>query len=303
MSTYESDQELLHQVFDLPPPLGSLPDEQVAEALREMGDPDAADKFKMGAIAPWQHTQHNYGYVQADQQDGNGMCPVTHAGRIAPDLTLIDKRIKVTLDRLRVADYPGGGEHEILFKWYAENQLPGGQAEQVSFNQAFRAQEGESVGIIGYPIVRGLNVSHEGAAFKCYTVNVKNRRDETVMEVLESDTAKAGLKLLETAQPSLIPFVPIAIGITKMIASRNRNRAVQDFFMGLDFTDFSTVPTRARLRQGSYIVVQKDGHWTWQDYLYDPQSGHFVHRGNPESLIPYNYVVFGVSKYLESEDQ
>ena len=89
--------------------------------------------------------------------------------------------------------------------------------------------------------------------FKCATVNVKNDSDEKFLKMLDSDTFKAGLKLATTAQPAIAPLSSLAMGITRAVASRNRNVSVQNFYMGLDF---SMTPTRARLRAGSYVAVQ-----------------------------------------------
>jgi hypothetical protein len=43
----------------------------------------------------------------------------------------------------------------------------------------------------------------------------------------------------------------MALNLTKSIATRNRNVPVQDFYMDLDF---STIATRARLAEGSYLA-------------------------------------------------
>ena len=44
-----------------------------------------------------------------------------HAGNIAADDALKQARITITLNRLRVADYPGGGTHQVLFDFYARH--------------------------------------------------------------------------------------------------------------------------------------------------------------------------------------
>ena len=138
----------------------------------------------------------------------------------------------------------------------------------------------------------------EGVALRCFTVNVKNDADESFLAFLESDVAKAGLKLATVAQPSLAPFVQITKGLTTTIAQRNRNVPVQDFYLGLDFTGTTM---GARLAIGDYIAVQIPESlqtvWSWQDWVYDPNNGHIVDRTDPTQLIPYNYVVFGVSRY------
>ena len=36
--------------------------------------------------------------------------------------------------------------------------------------------------------------------------------------------------------------------------------------------------------------------WEWSDWGYNPLNGHIVDSANPTQLIPYNYVVFSVSR-------
>jgi hypothetical protein len=37
--------------------------------------------------------------------------------------------------------------------------------------------------------------------------------------------------------------------------------------------------------------------WRWDDWVFDPASGQIVAKDDPAQLIPYNYLVFGVSRY------
>jgi hypothetical protein len=39
--------------------------------------------------------------------------------------------------------------------------------------------------------------------------------------------------------------------------------------------------------------------WDWNEWEYHPGSGEIVHRNDPEKLIPYNYVILGISPYAE----
>lgn len=91
--------------------------------------------------------------------------------------------------------YPGKGVHHVLFDFYAQNQLSDKNVEHLHFNATYRAREGERAAILGFPIFIGLNVGSEGVAFKCFTVNVKNEQDEALLDFLNSDVFKAGLKL------------------------------------------------------------------------------------------------------------
>lgn len=216
---------------------------------------------------------------------------------MAADASLKNARIKITLNRLRIADYPGSGAHRVLIDFYARNQVPG-QPEDLHFNATYRVREGERAPIAGYPIFVGLNVGSEGVALRCHTVNVKNDVDEAFLDFLEGDVFRAGLKLAATAQPAIAPLAGMALGLVRSVAKRNRNVSVQDFYLGLDFagTDMG-----ARLVQGDYIAVQIPETLKvvrrWDDWLYDPAIGQIVATDDPAQLIPYNYVVFGVSGY------
>jgi hypothetical protein len=296
------------------PVIGALPPEAMAAKLRELGQDELAElalevpptqSFGAGwrpfgrAPQAWQHTAHTFGFVAAGAATGDPI-PVRHAGVIAADETLRNARIRITLDRLRVADYPGRGLHRVLFDFYAQNQVAG-RIEHLHFNATLRAQEGEGAGTIGYPIFSGLHVGSDGVAFKCFTVNVQNDDDEAFLGFLESDVFKAGLQLASIGQPALAPLSEMALGMTKAIARRNRNVAVQDFFLGLDFSD---IPLRARLATGSYIAVQIPetlaAIWDWNDWVYVPSTGQLSSREDHSVLIPHNYVVVSVSAYSGS---
>jgi hypothetical protein len=287
--------------------IGELEDDQTSldgrgkspyEALiMDTGDEPPWEKLrKQLGPKPWQHTAHAFGYL-APAAPGSDLLPIRHAGNIAPDETLRNGRIKITLNALRVADYPGGGTHQVLFDFYAQNQVPG-DVEHLHFNATHRVREGQQAGIISRPIFVGLNIGAEGVAFRCRTVNVKNQDDEAFLAFLDSDTFKSGLKLASTIQPALAPFSEMALALTKTIAARNRNVAVQAFEMGLDF---SQIPSGARLAQGAYLAVQipetQETVWDWSEWVYNPNNGRVVNVDEQSKLIPYNYIIFGVSRY------
>jgi len=323
------------------PVIGELPPYLVALKLREMGDvytalniensinmlnsrdiPTGANMHSMSADmktfsqdesglftgwgwpfdknpAPYMCTSHAFGFIPAGSKaNKNGSIEIKHAGNIEPDTSLKNSRIKITLDRLRVAKYPGSGMHNILFDFSAQNQLKE-NAENLHFNQMYRAQEGQQVGLINYPIFIGLNVGANGVDFKCDTVNVKNDNDEAILNFLDSDPFKAGLKLVNTAQPAIAPLTGLAVGLTTMIAKRTQNVRVQSISMGLDF---SSVPTGARLAEGSYIAVQvcDESKWNWDEWVFNLNSGQIVNKADPGKMVPWNYLVFGVQKYQDS---
>lgn len=303
------------QEFDDLRVLGDMPPEQAIAKLREIGEDEVANTlesaprrrgpldslanmFSLLRLTPpaWVNTAHAFGYLAPASAEG-GMLPIRHAGNMNGDPQLKNSRIRITLNRLRVAKYPGSGTHRILLDFYARNEIPG-SAEALHFNATFRAEEGEEVAVIGHPIFVGLNVGTEGVAFGCKTVNVQNDNDQKFLEFLDSDVFKAGLHLASTLQPAIAPLTSMALGLTKSIAQRNQNVPVQEFMMGLDF---SGDPAGARLAEGSYLAVQIPQSslliWDWNEWVFNRDNGQVVKKSDPTQLIPYNYIIFGVTKY------
>ncbi len=301
--------------FDNIPVLGKLSPEEAAAKLHEVGEDEAAEMLEMAQDSqaksfeirgrktwwpfqdkPWQHTAHTFGYL-APAIPAMNLQPIQFVGNIPADPSLKHARIKITLNRLRVAAYSGGGTHRVLLHFYAQNQVPG-KIENLHFNATYRVRAGDSAGVQGYPIFVGLHVGGEGMSFRCRTINVRNDQDEDFLDFLESDVFKAGLKLANTAQPVIAPFSEMALGLAKAIAKRNRNVSVQDFDLGLDF---NTIPMGGRLAEGAYLAVQIPESfqriWDWNEWGYHPASGQVVNKTNPQQLIPYNYLVFGISRY------
>jgi hypothetical protein len=296
------------------PVIGNLSPEEAAVKLREVGEdeiaraleeaPEAApqtfgvlESIGIGRDRAWQHTSHAIGYLAPADGPQTDLLEIQHAGNIAPHETLKGTRIKLTLDGLRVADYPGRGTHHVLFDFAAQNQT-GKTTEHLHFHANCRVREGEQAAMLGRPIFVGLQVGSEGLFLQCATVNVLNEGDEALLKFLDGDEFKNGLRLLTTAQPALAPFAAPTVGLTKTIAARNRNVAVQTVDMGLDF---SRIAMRPKLAEGSYIAVQipetMETVWNWRQWRYDPLNGHLVSARKRDLLIPYNYFVVSVSPY------
>jgi len=89
----------------------------------------------------------------------------------------------------------------------------------------------------------------------------------------------------------------MAFNLTKALAGRSRNVPVQDFSLGLDF---GSDPMGARLALGSYLAVQvpesQQAVWDWDQWAYNPSTGQVVKKADKKELLPYNYIVFGVSR-------
>jgi hypothetical protein len=158
--------------FDDLPVLGHMAPRDAAAKLREAGEDEAATRLEalphartaseaFAAVGPgwwpfqdrpWQHTAHAFGHL-APAPPGTTPRPIEHAGNIPPDLALQNARITITLDRLRVAAYPGRGTHRILFDFAAQNQVPE-NVEHLHFNATYRVREGEQAGIAGLSDLR-----------------------------------------------------------------------------------------------------------------------------------------------------
>lgn len=267
--------------------LGNMKASEAAMTLDEIGDKKGAFKIreaikivghdtKLRTIKwpwseddpIWKYTSHSYGFIPTATTTDITDVAIDDAGRIIADKSLKGQTIKITLDRLLVQDYPGDDVHQILFDFYGQHQTTG-QTQDLHFTQTYRVLEGQGAAIIGYPVFIGLKVGSEGVSFKCQTVNVKNEDDEKLLSFMDGDIFKKGLELLNVVNPVLPVVTGFATGITKAVLSRNKNVPVQAFDMGLDF---STVQTRAKLKEGSYIVVQAPLPWDWTKWKYNANT-------------------------------
>lgn len=300
------------------PPIGEMDRRGVLEYLEGVGDdsagalrrsleaePASADQeFRTfdwggGDPKPWQHSSHTFGFIPPQSPGSVDPVALEHAGTIKPSTDLKNKRVTIALDRLRVYEYPGRGIHNVLFNFYAEHHVSAeGEAEQVNFAQTYRIQSSEGAGISGYPVFRGLQVGQSGIAFKGFTVNVSNENDRGLLDALDSAVFQSGLKMITTANPAIKPLASMAEGIARSFLKRNENVKVQDFYLGLDF---SQIATGARLALGSYVVVQvpRPEHFSWERWVFNPRTGEVVaNDGYDDTRIPYNYLIFSVAEFL-----
>lgn len=238
---------------------------------------------------PWKHAQTQIGFVTSTSSEYKIITP---AHKILPEKI---KTATIRLDKIRVYDYPGSGMHNLLFTFEATNGTAIGLKENLVFNQTYKAAETEGAGITGYPIFSNLNIPADGVSFKAAIINVSNDADEATLNILDNKESKAGLSLLTTAQPALAPFTEIALGVSRMILTRNKNKLVQEVYLGLD--NDTTAAFGARLGAGNYIVVQApDISFLWSDWEYDSANARLVSKKDHKSLPPYNYFVFRVTK-------
>lgn len=283
---------------DQPQPLSAWSNDEILSYLQRIGDEDEARYFvpeaggqAFGLRRPWQCAGMILGFIPRGSTDRD----VYSIATVQADRTLINQRIKITLDKVHIAHYPGFGEHEVLCEFTGKNQVAG-ETEELAFALRFFARDNSSPGISGIPIFMGLTVSPDGISFKGKTVNVKSSGDEMVLNILDTPAFTTGLTLLHTAQPALKPLTSLATATVKAIAKRDENAVVQQFDLGLDFDGSAT---SARLSYGSYIVVQSDegNSWDWADYEWNANGMALHPKGKPQESPHFNYMVFAVSPF------
>ena len=238
-------------------------------------------------------TEHQYGYFGVDPNTPSDDLGIKDAGYIKANGALKNQHVRVTLDRLRVAEYPGKGKHTVLVEYSALHVIPTGATQDLRFSQKYQVEEGTGAGVRGYPIFVGLAVSSEGIALTGRTINVMNADDKGILGFLDQPVFKRGLEMINVVNPALPVVTSMVLSISELLLKRHENIAVQSFDLGLDFSD---VPSRAHLREGSYIIVQApDEGWDWSEWKFTRSTGKLTDK-QTKKPIPYNYLVIGVSK-------
>ena len=285
--------------------LGNKSPDTVVKYLRDIGYDEAADRIvarggsgqSMGSLwgeDVWGYTGLLIGFIAPDAKGTN--IPIEDAMALEPDSSLKNTRVKITLDRFWVHSYPGSGKHTILCEFTGKNQIRG-EAEELRFALTTEARDRSSASVSGSPIFLGVSVGQNGISFEGRTVNVRSDKDEVLLAALGSGPFRDGLSLLTTAQPALKPFVGLAGSLVTSVLSRNRNKEIYSFKLGLDF---ERSRTSARLRHGSFVVIQgNDSRWSWNDVVWNADAQQLV-RQHDGSTLNYNYLVFRVSAYNEN---
>ena len=205
--------------------------------------------------------------------------------------------LRITLDGLHVAKYPGHGTHTLLFDFALQSQGPHSNQHVFHYNAKFQAQDGDTVPIHNFPLFYGLTPTGEGIAFGFQTVNVRSSSEEALLDFLETDEFKTGLSLISTAAPLLGQISKMAAGLTQWFANQSVNVKVQEFRQGLDF---DTGQLGGGLALGSYIVVripvEHIPEWNWDDWVVDPTQVRLVCRSDPSTPLEYNHMMFGIHR-------
>jgi hypothetical protein len=245
-------------------------------------------------LKAWEHTSYAYGFINEEGKGTDIKLSISDARSIKSDDTLKNKRITVSLDFLRIFDYPGKGKHQVLFKFNARNEFDE-QSEDVSFNQTFSIQEGQRAPFSGYPIFIGLGVGTELVQFSVQIINVSNDDDEKFLNTINSGIFSNGLKMLGAINPVIPIVTEYAKGVTEMIAKRNRNIEITSPTLGLYFGNNST---RIKLTKGAYIAVQTSDpqDFDWSKWVYNKNFGTVQSIDGTVKELPFNYFIFSISQ-------
>jgi hypothetical protein len=269
--------------------------EQLLNAIETLGLPDdapladVASRFRTPA---YKYMSHDVGFI--DQSDINTERKIVYPGA-AMTTADPDKPLKIMLNRLRTYDYPGSGSGKIFVNINATH-IDGEKSLPVSWNLLVPSYESTEAPLLSFPIFIGLNPGKLGLQMGYEITLAQDDSDEAVLEVLDSDAFKSGLKIVTTWQPVIAPFCELATGIAKMIFARNRKRRADLCTFGLWFSPTSM---GFKLAKGDYIFAQVPhiGTISWSDYIFDSTTG-IIRMKNPSNdgdNFPYNYVVIGIN--------
>lgn len=241
----------------------------------------------------WEHSSYTYGFIPG-KRTSKDVLSITEARTIRADETLRNSRVTISLDFIRIFDFPGKGLHRILFRFNAINFLEK-QEQPVSFNHTFPVMEGQRGPISGYPVFIGLRTGTELLQFSTELINVSNDQDDRFLQRMESGIVKNGMKLIETLNPVIPVMNEYATGIMEMIGNRNRNVSIVSPEFGLYF---DKNPSRLKLAEGSYIAVQtsEPEKFKWEEWKFDKGSGAFINQDGTMKDLPFNYFVFSISR-------
>lgn len=281
--------------------LGALPRPDIAAYLTELGDLDGARQFMQGVVQgqaiPFTKPAYNHqGFVLGFIPPGatSKSCDIMAVSEVKGDMDLISTRIKISMDKFHVHSYPGLGAHNILCEFSGSNQVAT-VTEPLQFALRFKCNDKASASQSGVPLFLGVTVGQDGISFEGRTINVSSDLDETLLSTLDSPSFQNGLSLLSTAQPALKPFSTLAEAAVKNVLKRTKNKQVHNFNLGLDF---GSGATSARLRLGSYVVIQSDdaASWSWSELEWSRDAMSLQYR-DPAMSIDFNYMIFGIAQF------
>lgn len=244
----------------------------------------------------WLYCDYAIGFVPPDDEIediSSQIQPIQPANTLTPDPELKDKNLTIRLGRIGVQDYPGFGTRKLLL-FFSATHTGDGKDTTVQHMLALEA-EGKVANAVGYPIFVNLRASNVGCNFIFEIVQIEVESDRVIYETINSQAFQRGLQLISQSQPVLAPFVGLVEGLRKRIDisdTKKKNYPVMRQMVGLSF---QSNPNIARIRKGTYFVVQypRSVDWNWSDCVYDRQTS-TLRYANDKSEIPYNSVSFSV---------
>ncbi|BBB64245.1 hypothetical protein UNDKW_5972 (plasmid) [Undibacterium sp. KW1] len=161
--------------FSIGDSLGARSPGDIAEYLSLIGDTDAAVEFQngqvsgqglLGQVKAYKHIGAILGYLPVPKR-GEVNMPIQGISKLTGDVKIVGKRVKISLDKFYVAEYPGLGTHQILCEFTGKNQVSN-ETEELRFALRFKAGDKTSASVSGVPIFMGLRsaitASHSRAA-------------------------------------------------------------------------------------------------------------------------------------------
>lgn len=282
--------------------LESIGDQERAQKMRSLValNPGAGEKViselpqePQLERAGWRGTEHAFGYIKPYSR--GGILEIDSATALSADRELAGERVHVILAGLFTMNYPGWGRHNLLLQFTARHHDEKGKTVKAQFQQKFVSREGEGTGSLGNFIFAGLRVPPEGMEFEVQVVNLSNEGDEAALGILEGDVIKKGLNLAVAAIPSLETITALGEGIWQLVLSRNRNKIVQSFNLGLVLSGHAG--PLARLREGTFVAAQAPRDTVhWEDWVFDSGRGLIVMKDDAGTRLPWNHLLFTITK-------
>lgn len=289
--------------------IGDLPTDKASHLLREVGDHQAADElesfyknsttehfdfnsFFSFSFSRYHASAHICGFMPARNDQ-----TLKPASKTTGNKALIDQPLTISLFGLHVANYPGGGKHNILFDFVVDNLTK--KTPAFHFNSKISAKDGETVAVQNMPIFRSLKAGKAGLTFGFQTVNLKSSREEQLLKFLGGKSFKEGLSLLNDTDPVLGQFSKMASNLASWSAQQSKNIKVQEFQIGLGFDD---AQLNVGLDEGYYVIAQipKDYEYEfdWAEWEIDANFRRLVRKNRVDEPLEFNHIIISINKAL-----
>jgi hypothetical protein len=183
----------------------ALGEMQLGEAVTYLSSIDANEaKQFINNDPPYKFTSYVWGFIPQVKPVTEDFA-ISQGGGIAADTSLKGQRINASPIPINVAKYPRRGRHSILFEFKAENQVAGVK-ERLSFSARYTVASGGTASLVNAPVFIGLTVGNNMMNLDCRAANVKSEDDRRLLNFLESDVIRDGLRPAATVQSAITPL-------------------------------------------------------------------------------------------------